>query len=61
MKLIMILVAALTLSACGGGGEDPCPMTEWTTRVTDATGTYNMRCREFQCPGFKAERHCFRI
>lgn len=60
-KLFLMIFGILSLTACGGGGQDPCDPITWDVRVTDSTGTYVMRCREFQCPGFKPERSCFRI
>lgn len=58
MKLAVIL-AALLLTACGGGSE--CPDTVTRQRITDATGTYTLECTSFQCPGFTKEVFCRRV
>jgi ABC-type Fe3+-citrate transport system substrate-binding protein len=60
MKTLILAVSLLLVSACGGG-DDLCDTRTWDTRVTDDTGTYTLRCREFQCPGHRAERSCFRV
>lgn len=56
MKYLLLL--SLLVTACGGAGD--CPETETVTRVTDNTGTYYLRCWEWQCPGFNPERRCRR-
>lgn len=54
----LLMVIALTVTACGGGSD--CPDTYTRTKVTDSTGTYWLRCVEFQCPGYVTERRCWR-
>lgn len=57
MTKIAYLLAAL-LAACGDAG---CKIEDTQTRITDTTGTYWLRCSEFQCPGYAAERTCKRM
>jgi len=54
-----LIFLCLILAGCGGGAD--CNDTETNTKVTDHTGTYWVRCWEFQCPGFPKERRCNKI
>ena len=60
MNKILIVAVGLILSACGGS-SDPCDSEEYTTKITDSSGTYYVRCNTFQCPGFNRETRCRRI
>ena len=55
-KLACLL--AIVLAACADAG---CKIEDTQTRITDTTGTYWLRCSEFQCPGYTAERTCKRM
>lgn len=60
MKKLILVVSLVLLSACGGG--DPCEPHTWDTRMlTDLTDEASVviRCSEFQCPGYPAQRRCW--
>jgi hypothetical protein len=56
IKLIIIVVSTLVISACGGGTE--CPDTVTRTKIATDEGTNYIVCSSFQCPGFAKETRC---
>jgi len=54
-----LIFATILLAGCGSG--DSCGDHTWDTKVVDNTGNHIIRCSEFQCPGYPAQRRCWQL